>query len=310
VNEGTELFSIGQLSRRSGLPVHTIRFWSERGLVPATERTTGGYRLYDAAALDRLDIVQMLRELGIGLDDIRDVLSRRVSVTESATVQLRAVEAEIRALTMRRTLLRMIADGDGTTEEILLMHKLVRLSARERQRIVDEFVDGAFAGVELDDDGKVVVGWMRDLPGEGPDDPTPAQVAAWVELAELVADEDFRQRINRLTTSGPAVSWEEGYELRSVILTVAHRALAKGVVPASAAGRPLLDRIIDPALPAARQQELHRWLQDMADARLERYWQLLAALHGQSASPSVVPAFDWALAASRAHRTSAATGTT
>lgn len=305
MNEGTELYSIGQLSQRTGLPVHTIRFWSERGLVPATERTTGGYRLYDAAAVERLDVVQMLRELGVGLDDVAAVLARQVSVAEVAAVQIRAVESQIRALTMRRALLRTIAERGGTTEETLLMHKLARLSARERQRIIDEFVDGTFADVDLDDDAQVVVGWMRDLP----DDPPSAQVAAWVELAELVADDDFRQRIKRIATSGSTVSWADGYALRSVILTVANRALAEGITPTSAAGRRLLDRIIDPDLPAARRRELRDWLETVADARLERYWQLIAILHDRTEPPSAMPAFNWVLATARAHERSSAEGT-
>ncbi|SHN35020.1 MerR family transcriptional regulator [Cryptosporangium aurantiacum] len=267
MNEGTE---IGQLSRRTGLPVHTIRFWSECGLVPATERTAGGYRLFDAAAAERLDLVQMLRELGIGLDDVRDVLARQVSVADVAAVQVRALDAEIRALRLRRALLRVIAEQGATTEETLLMQRLTRLSANERQRIIDEFVDGTFAGVDLGDDAKVVVDWMRELPDELQDDPTAAQVAAWVELAELVADDDFRQRIKRIAASGSAVSWIEGYESRSVILTVANRALAEGTAPASADGQALLERIIDPDLPSARQQELRRWLEVVADARVER----------------------------------------
>lgn len=39
------LLSIGELARRSGLPVRTIRFWSDTGVLPPAERTEGGRRL-------------------------------------------------------------------------------------------------------------------------------------------------------------------------------------------------------------------------------------------------------------------------
>jgi DNA-binding transcriptional MerR regulator len=50
-----ELFSIGQLAARTGLTSRTIRFWSDAGLVPPAGRSAGGYRLYDAEAVARLD---------------------------------------------------------------------------------------------------------------------------------------------------------------------------------------------------------------------------------------------------------------
>src|ERR1043165_352044 len=53
----TEMFSIGQLARTTGLPVRTVRFWSDLGLVPPAGRTSGNYRMYDAEAAARLDLV-------------------------------------------------------------------------------------------------------------------------------------------------------------------------------------------------------------------------------------------------------------
>src|SRR5271165_5857139 len=43
------LLSIGELARRTGLPVRTIRFWSDAGVLPPAARAEGGRRLYDAA---------------------------------------------------------------------------------------------------------------------------------------------------------------------------------------------------------------------------------------------------------------------
>ena len=74
VDDDSLLLSIGELARRSGLPVRTIRFWSDAGVLPPAERTDGGRRLYDAACVARLELVVTLRELGLGLPDVRRVL--------------------------------------------------------------------------------------------------------------------------------------------------------------------------------------------------------------------------------------------
>ena len=59
------LFTIGQLSRRVGVPVKTIRYWSDEGVLPVARRSAAGYRLYDLQAVARLELVATLRELGL-----------------------------------------------------------------------------------------------------------------------------------------------------------------------------------------------------------------------------------------------------
>ena len=50
-----ERLAIGELSRLTGVPVKTLRFYSDEGLLPPTERSSSGYRLYADEALVRLD---------------------------------------------------------------------------------------------------------------------------------------------------------------------------------------------------------------------------------------------------------------
>jgi len=97
-----ELFTIGQLARRTGVPARTIRFWSDAGLVPPCARSGSGYRLYDAAAAAQLDLVRTLRELGLGLDVIEAVLARARTVPEVAAAHVALLDAQIRALRLRR----------------------------------------------------------------------------------------------------------------------------------------------------------------------------------------------------------------
>jgi len=282
--------------------VHTIRFWSDSGLIAPTGRSAGGYRLYDAAAVARFDLVRALRELGIGLEAVRSILARRATVAEVAEVHAQALDVEIRALKLRRAVLRTIAKRGGTTEETTMTHKLAHLSAAQRQQVIDEFVENTFAGITLDGDAEVVAEWMRELPDELPDDPAPSQVDAWIELTDLVTDEDFRQRLRRIALAGASpVASHHGYELRALALRHAGRATAESIAPDSAEGRAILDRIIGPGLPSAERDELRRWLETVADARVERYWELIAVLNGREPAPPAVPAFTWLIAAMRAH---------
>ena len=69
--DGDTLYSIGELARRTGLTVKAIRFYSDRGIVPPTDRSPAGYRLYDIDAVARLDLVRTLRDLGLDLPTIR-----------------------------------------------------------------------------------------------------------------------------------------------------------------------------------------------------------------------------------------------
>src|SRR5436305_1349494 len=59
----TALLSIGELSSRTGLPVRTIRFYSDSGVLPPASRTDAGYRQYGTDALPRLGLVRTLRDL-------------------------------------------------------------------------------------------------------------------------------------------------------------------------------------------------------------------------------------------------------
>ena len=302
-----ELFTIGQLATRTGVPARTIRFWSDAGLVPPAGRSASGYRLYDADAAARLELVSTLRELGLGLDVVHAVLSRARTVAEVAAAHVAVLDVQIRTLRLRRAVLSTVARHGPTIEETLIMHKLAKLSARERQQIIDDFVDGVFVGTGQETPDAPAAGiarGMRQLPADLPDDPSPEQVSAWVELAELVADDDFRQRARSMVLAGQQAAPDgaaTGGEAQPDYRTFTDRisqATAAGVAPGSTEGQALLDSIV-PA--TAGRAQLLAQLETFTDARVERYWQLLAILNGQPVPPSVVPAFDWLIAALRAN---------
>lgn len=68
------MFSIGALSRATGVKVPTIRYYEEAGLLPEAGRSAGNQRRYDKAAVDRLGFIAHARGLGLSLDAIRHLL--------------------------------------------------------------------------------------------------------------------------------------------------------------------------------------------------------------------------------------------
>ncbi|GAA4056399.1 MerR family transcriptional regulator [Actinomadura miaoliensis] len=300
MSTSAELFTIGQLADRCGVSARTIRFWSDAGLVPPAGRSAGGYRLYDAEAVARLDLVLTLRELGLGLDVVRALLTRAVTVAEVAATQVAALDAEIRILRQRRAVLSTVAQRASTIEETLLMHRLARLSAQERQQIIDEFVQSVVEGVDPDAPAMGIARSMRMMPAELPDDPAPEQVDAWIELGELVADEDFRNRVRAMAVAGAGADELEFGPDYYAVVEHAGRALAEGTAPDSAQGRAVLDRIVPPDTPAAHRARMLEQLETVVDARIERYWQLLSIINGRLPQPPAVPSFEWLIAALRA----------
>ncbi|QHC23870.1 helix-turn-helix domain-containing protein [Streptomyces sp. GS7] len=301
MSDHIEMLTIGDLARRTGVSVRTIRFWSDIGILAPAGRTAGGFRLYDAGAAARVDLVRTLRELGLDLETVRRVLDRQVTVRDVARAHVRALDAEIRTLRVRRAVLDRVARRDSTTEEMTMMHDLARMSADERQRIIDGFVHETFDGIAPEAPGAHLAHAMRTMPAHLPADPTPEQVEAWVELAELVGDAAFRKRVREMAVAGAQGEQQPDGPDPAKVAEHAGRAVREHVVPESAAGEEILHRIVGPGLPAAERARLADKLATFTDQRVERYWQLLGVLNGRPPIPSQVPAFAWLIAALRAH---------
>lgn len=68
---------IGELASTAGTSTKTLRFWEEQGLLPAPDRTPGGYRDYDPIVLDRLGFIRRGQAAGLTLAQIQHVLEIR-----------------------------------------------------------------------------------------------------------------------------------------------------------------------------------------------------------------------------------------
>ena len=184
-----EFYSIGDVARRTGLSVSAIRFYAEEGVVPPTGLTEGGFRQYDVHAIARLELVRTLRELGAGLDDIRRVLATETSLHDLAVTHLRLVEDQLRQFRARRAVLRTIVRQHTPTEQVSLMHKLVSMSDDDRDRLINQFWDFVTDGLDVHPSYIERLHSMRPHLSE---QPSTEQLEAWIELAEIVQEKDFR----------------------------------------------------------------------------------------------------------------------
>ncbi|WP_328785295.1 MerR family transcriptional regulator [Streptomyces canus] len=306
--DGDTHYSIGELARRTGLTVKTIRFYSDRGIVAPTDRSPAGYRLYNIDAVARLDLVRTLRDLGVDLPTIRRVVDGELPLPEVAATHAEALAVQIRVLSLRHAVLTAVAERGLTAEETDLMHKLAQLSEDERRRLIGDFLDAALGTLDTD---SAFAGIRRSMTPEIPDNPQAEQVRAWVEWAELAADPDFRASVRRMAedytaehAQGDTTGPHRG--LGAIVRDRVAPALTAGVAPASHQADPIVAalaahyaHILGRPDDAELRRLLLARLESAGDPRRDRYLQLLAVINGWPAPESLVPAFNWSIEAVR-----------
>ena len=125
---------IGELAKRSGVGLQTIRYYEREGLLPKPQRLNSGYRMFAPESIHRLRFIRHAKRAGFSLDEIRKLLSLRM--TPGATrAQVRAhteakiadIDDKIKSLkAMRRTLQKLIegCQGSGPLHECPILEKL------------------------------------------------------------------------------------------------------------------------------------------------------------------------------------------
>ncbi|GAA3807425.1 MerR family transcriptional regulator [Streptomyces chiangmaiensis] len=306
--DGGTLYSIGELARRTGLTVKTIRFYSDRGIVVPADRTHAGYRLYAPDAVARLALVRTLRELGLGLDMIRRVVDQELTLSDVAAEHAAALDVQISVLRLRRAVLTAAAKREPTFEEMELMHQLATLSAAERRRLIDDFLDTVFEGLHS---GSRHAATRRSMTPELPDSPTDEQIRAWVELAELSLDPDFRTSVRRLAEDHVAglpdgAPMPPRPDIVAVTRDLVGLAVACGISPDSPRADPVVAALTAQCARARGRRDdagLHRWLlhrlEAASDPRRDRYFQLLALINDWPVPERLVPVIDWSVTALR-----------
>ncbi len=130
------------------------------------------------------------------------------------------------------------------------MHELARLSEEERRHIVTDFFDDVFGGLSIDPEFERR---MRSVLPDLPDEPTPEQIDAWIELATLVGDDGFQRRIRQMAEDHssarergeqPGTGTEATEAGVAMVADRAGAAQAAGVDPGSDEGQAVLDELL------------------------------------------------------------------
>ncbi|MGK5497116.1 MerR family transcriptional regulator [Streptomyces sp. URMC 125] len=293
------LLGIGELAERAGTTVKTVRFYSDRGLLPEAARSAGGHRRYAPEALERLRTIRALRALEVPVAEVGRALDRRGALEEAVDGRLRELGPQLAALRWREAALRLVRDcaDEERADRVRLVGGIPFppgtdaparfwrrwLPPRLPARVVAAVVDRA----------------VPHLPAE----PTPEQVLAFARLNALVSRPcPGRAPGHQPAAHGPdhrpAVLYEglaEAYELAAVRMRA-------GRAPH---GGEALDCFVDAYARSCGGRDTpgfrHRlgaWL--AADPRIDRYWELAAELApSASGVPEPTPgaAHDWLCAA-------------
>ena len=286
----TALLSIGELASRTGLPVRTIRFYSDEGVVPPADRTEAGYRLYGPDALARLGLVRTLRDLGLDLATIRRVLEREVSLTDVAAAHAAALDAQIRVLRVQKAVLQAVARPwqrpEGAPEDAPTRPTVRRRAQADRRRLPrphlrrprhrarlrgPDALRRARAARRPDARaGRRVDRARRAGPGRGLPRDDPAHVRAALGVAG-----------GRRGAATP--------DMRAAAARVAEKARRSSPRTAPRRRRSW-PRSSPPSATTSTATQLADRLAVGTDARAERYWQLLAIINGWPPVPTTVPA--------------------
>jgi len=113
------LLRIGEVAAESGLPVKTIRYYEETGLLlPTVERSESGYRLFQPQVLNRLAFIRRSQSLGLTLQEIQQILAVHDhgqlpcgEMRQHLELKVEAIEQQIQALETLRAELKGILSG-------------------------------------------------------------------------------------------------------------------------------------------------------------------------------------------------------
>lgn len=129
---------IGELAKRAGCQPETIRFYEQKGLLPAPIRSEANYRLYDTIHAERLQFVRRCRALGMSLDEVQILLGFQDhpekscdGVNDLVDKHLREVDrqiADMQSLRQQLSSLRSSCDSAREAKDCEILKQLNELS--------------------------------------------------------------------------------------------------------------------------------------------------------------------------------------
>ena len=105
-----ETMQIGQISKRIGISVDTIRFYERNRLLAAPPRSQGGFRLYSADDLSALQFIRNLQTLGFSLNEVREFLSLRTNDLRACSEVRNLLGRKLKDIHAKRVALQCLED--------------------------------------------------------------------------------------------------------------------------------------------------------------------------------------------------------
>lgn len=119
------LLRIGEVSTQTQLSVKTVRYYEERGLIQASRRSSGGFRLFEPAVLTRLNFIRRSQALGLSLQDIQDILNIAdggarpcKNVRQKFQAKIAEIDHQMIHLQQLRAQLLEVMDGADQAEQL------------------------------------------------------------------------------------------------------------------------------------------------------------------------------------------------
>jgi DNA-binding transcriptional MerR regulator len=307
MSEKGELLSIGEVAKRAGVSVQTVRHYGKLGLVQPSAVTDAGYRLYSEADFAKLELVRTLRAVGFDLDTIAQLIKAQISATDAVNLQLQALNLQARALQRQQVILRAVAKGNelAVLARLRRLDVLARLDKLEREAFLAEQLQPSFAGKPTSPEV-----W-RAATADLPDEMNEMQLEAWLELAEIASDKDFLDTLRRqgepfagLDQDAPAMqAWNT--EQQS-FMAEAKDLMLQGCSAEDMATQALIDRWVKSFAQLMQREPdaaFAMWMLDYFQSahhpKINRYWELIAQLKQMPYSPAFANTFDWLLAGLR-----------
>lgn len=304
--------SIGELSKRTGVPVKTLRFYSDEGLLPPVRRTDKNYRLYTEEQIVRIDLIRTLREAGVSLEEIGRVLRRDLTLENALRLRLRAIEAHVASLQRIAASLRAaLRERPPTEEDLRRISMVTRLSNEERRKVIESFYERVAEGVPVDKQ------WMKQMVDAMsptlPEDATAEQLDAWIELAGILEDPTFVEsmRANAADFWTKDLNLDLFREAKERVGKAAAEARAKGLSPESKEAAAIVDDWATSMTRASSGgnsngakldlQAMRERLHQKADPRAARSWELVAIMKGKKGLEGDFGDMKWLNAAIRHH---------
>lgn len=278
--------SIGELARRTGLSVRTIRFYCDEGVLES-QRSTGGHRMFDpGTAVERLLLIRRLRTLGLGLAAITAVLHEQLSLGEAIAAESADLEIEFRSLAWRRASLRAV----GTAAPEDRAARLSLLAAVENGHAAHDHLLHFWRGILTPLTRRDFDAFRCGNIPEPPVAPSVTEVVSYAELTALVTDPGLSRAMEQqLWRSDPqlirdrrALFFDVGCTLVEVLPYVATDAR-----PCAGAE---LDQFVEAHARARGERDSEEFRAHLlagasdGDCRIQRYWRLTAELFGTSAT--------------------------